>query len=177
MSQENFAGLLFKTNLEKHPEVFTINESDLSRIEQNQAQRRAQQEKDNPPAKADLRKEYNQLRQKLFDLQQNAKCFEIRTNESAGKIRLIEERITDLIRLKKNAVAMGNLRGERTYEQSIERVEGELGNAQEEFTKNKHWSAQAARALKEFDGHGRIEELAVLLGEVSPDAKSDNEPK
>jgi hypothetical protein len=175
MSEHNLAGLLFKTNLEKHPEVFTITEESLRQIEQNQAARRAQQEKDRVPSKLDLRKEYNQLRQRLFDLQQNAKTFEIRTNESAGKIRLLEQRINDALKEKNIAAGAGNLRGERTYEQAIQRLESELLDAQEEFMKNKRWSIQAARALREFEGHARIEELRMISD--SPGAKSVTEPK
>lgn len=152
------------------PELITIN---LAEHEQHMSQLRAQREKDEPtPSTADFRKEYNQLRQQLFNLQQNAKAYEIRTNEAAGKIRLVEERINEALKLKKAASDAGNLRGERTYEHSVATLETELLDAQEEFHKNKHWSVQAARQLKDFNQHGRIAELkALLAGEGSPVAK------
>lgn len=155
------------------PKLITVDLDDLSKRHKETV---AQRVKDTPPPeKADLHREYNQLRQKLFDLKQNAKCFETRTNESAGQIRLLEQRINDAIKLKKAAVAEGNGRGERTYEAAIQRLESELTTAQEEFFQNKNWNTQAARALKAFDGHARIEELKLLLD--SPVAKSDTVPK
>jgi hypothetical protein len=137
---------------------------DLAQIERNQAARREEMEKSAPPpSQADFRKEYNQLRQRLFDLQQNAKCFEIRTNEAAGKIRNLEERINEALKLKKAAVDAGNLRGERMYERQVLSLESEMLDLQEDFAKNKQWSVQSARALKAFDGHGRIAELKAIL--------------
>lgn len=157
------------------PSLITIN---LAEHSQRMAQLRAERDAaEPPPGKVDLHKEYNQLRQKLFDLKQDTKCFEIRTNEAAGRIRIVEERINDVLKLKKGAAEMGNLRGERNYEQSIQRLETELGDAEQEFEKNKRWSGQAARALKEFDGHARIEELKLLLDQSLPDVKSVSVPK
>jgi hypothetical protein len=166
MEITNIARCAFMT---PDPKLLTVDFADLA---QRAAQTRADRDAAAPPpGKADLRKEYNDLRQRLFNLKQDAKTFEIRTNESAGRIRLIEERIDNLLRLKKEAAEMGNLRGERTYEQSLERLETELGDAQEEFSKNKAWNTQATRALKAFDGHGRIEELRLLLETPSSEAK------
>jgi chromosome segregation ATPase len=172
MSEHNYFALTVKAQLEKDPSVLTVTDADIKRIEQNVAQLRAQRDKESKPGKADLQKEYNQLRQTLFNLKQDAKCYEQRCNDAAGKVRILEQRITDLIKLKKDAAAENNLRGERTHEQGIQRLEAELLDAQEEFEKNKRYSGQAARALKAFDGHARIEELKCVLDGVSPDAKS-----
>jgi hypothetical protein len=146
------------------PKLMTV---DLAKVEAFGAQVRAVRDKANPafagkgiePARA----EYNQLRQKLFDLKQDAKCFEIRTNEAAGRIKLLEGRINEALKLKKAASEADNFRGERTYEHQVASLETELADAQEEFNKNKHWSGQAARALKAFDAHARIEELKAVL--------------
>jgi DNA repair exonuclease SbcCD ATPase subunit len=173
MSEHNYFALTVKAQLEKDPSVLTVTDGDIKRIEQNAAKLRAQRDAAAPPpGKADLQKEYNQLRQQLFNLKQDAKCYEQRCNDAAGKVRILEQRITDLIKLKKDAAAENNLRGERTHEQGIQRLEAELLDAQEEFEKNKRYSGQAARALKAFDGHARIEELKCVLDGVSPDAKS-----
>lgn len=125
-----------------------------------------------PPSKADLHREYNQLRQRLFDLRQNAKTFEIRTNEAAGRIHLLEQRINETLKLKKAAAESGNLRGERTYEHQVASLESELLDVKDEYEKNKQWSIQSARALKSFDGHGRIAELNASLS--LPVAKTNN---
>jgi len=173
MSEENYYSIARQVLLERDPNIFTIN---ITEHEQRMKEMRAKRDAAAPaPGQADLRKEYNQLRQRLFDLEQNAKTFEIRTNEAAGKVRLLEQRINDLLKLKKEAAEAGNLRGERTYERGIQSLETELLDAQEEFRKNKHWSNQAARALRDFDGHDRIAELKAIFD--SPVAKSANVPK
>jgi hypothetical protein len=170
MSEENYYGMARRVMLEKDPHIFDI---DFAKHEQTMKELRAKRAAATPPpGKADLHKEYNQLRQTLFNLKQDAKCYEQRTNDAAGKVRILEQRISDLIKLKKDAAAENNLRGERTYEKGIQGVESELLDAQEEFEKNKRYSGQAARALKAFDGHARIEELKCVLDGVSPDAKS-----
>lgn len=151
------------------PKLMTVDFDDLTR---KHKQRIADREQHTPPpGKEDLHKEYNQLRQTLFNLKQDAKCFEIRTNDAAGNVRLVEQRISDALKLKKAASAEGNLRGERSAEQAIQRLETELVNAQEAFTKNRNWNTQAARALKAFDGHARIEELRLALDAPLPEAK------
>ena len=157
------------------PNLLTI---DLAKHEQNMAKLRAVRDAATPPpGKLDLRKEYNQLRQRLFELRQNAKHYEIRTNDAAGNIRLIEQRIDDLLKQKKAAVAEGNLRGERTFEQAIQRAETELADAKEEFEKNKRWGSASARGLKEFNQHDRIAELKAILDAPLPVTKSDRVPK
>ena len=163
MSEHNYAGMAFKANLEKDPSLMTI---DLEKIEAHQKQVRAQRDAAAPPtSKPELRKEYNALRQQLFNLQQNAKALETRTNESADKIHLLEQRLNEALKLKKEASEAGNLRGERTYERQAETLETELLDAQEEYGKNKIWNAQAARAVREFkfNQNERIAELKAIL--------------
>jgi chromosome condensin MukBEF ATPase and DNA-binding subunit MukB len=152
------------------PKLMTVN---LGEVEAFGAQVRAQREKAAPPpGKADLHKEYNALRQQLFNLTQNAKAYEQRANDAAGKVRLLEQRINETLKLKADAASAGNLRGERTFENAIQRIESELADAQEEFDKNKRWSGQAARALRAFDGADRLIELkAILDGSGQPHKK------
>ena len=157
------------------PKLITIDFEDLA---QRHKERIKQRDIDTPPpSKADLRKEYNQLRQRLFDLQQNARAYEIRTNEAAGKVRLLEQRISEALKLKKAAAEAGNLRAERNYENATQTLESELLDAQDDYTKNKRWGLQAARALKDFNGHARIAELKETLEKTLPVAKSDSVPK
>lgn len=170
MSEHNYFALTVKAQMEKDPSVF---EFDSEKLEQHAAKRRVERDAAAPPpGKADLHKEYNQLRQRLFDLQQNAKTFEIRTNEAGGKIRNFEHRINEALRQKREAFDAGNLRGERSFEHSVATLETELADAKEEFEKNKRWSGQAARALREFNQHDRIAELKALLsGPATPQVK------
>jgi hypothetical protein len=158
--------------LQRNPmELVTVMVVDFAQIETAQKERRATMEQLNPPH-SDHRKEYNQLKQKLFELKQDAKAYEIRTNEAAGQVRLVEQRINEALKLKKAAVADGNLRGERTYEHAIQSLEAELVDAQEQFEKNKRLNAQAARALKAFDGHARMAELKKQLEADLPGEKA-----
>jgi predicted RNase H-like nuclease (RuvC/YqgF family) len=149
------------------PTVLTV---DFNKVEEAAKKARATRDAAAPPPdKKDLQKEYNRLRQQLFDLKQNAKGFEQRTNDAAGNVELFEQRIDDLLKLKKAATAADNLRGVRFYEHGIQQLENELADAKEDYEKNHRWSAQAARALKAFDGHGRIAELKAILD--SPEKK------
>ena len=153
------------------PKLMTV---DIAKVEAFGAQVRAKRDAAAPPpGKDDLRKEYNQLRQRLFELNQNAKAYEIRTNEASGKVRLLEQRINEALKLKKAASDAGNLLGERTYERQVANLESELLDTKEEFEKNRRWSAQAARALKEFNQHDRIAELKALLDAPLPVAKTN----
>lgn len=172
MSEQNFAGMAFRENLKRNPDFYAhigpdggLSEQLLKQLADSAKARQALDAKNAEARtnKPDLRKEYDALRQRLFNLKQDARCYEIRTNEAANKIRNIEQNIDNLLRLKAAANEAGNLRGVRMYEQSVERVERELTDAQEEFDKNKRWSGQAVRALKAFDGVARIEELKLLL--------------
>lgn len=176
--QINGLGLVALANAADPEKARELMEFDPEQFEQSMAKMRVKRDAEAPPkGKEDLRTEYNQLRQQLFNLQQNAKAYEIRTNEAAGKIRLIEQRINEALKQKKAAGDAGNLRGERTYEVAVQRLETELLDAQETFNKNKTWSGQAARALKDFNQHGRIAELKALLDAPLPEAKSASVPK
>ena len=143
------------------PTVLTV---DFNKVEEAAKKMRAKRDAAAPPpGKEDLHKEYNQLRQQFFNLRQNAKCFEVRTLDAAAKVRLLEVRINETLKLKKDAAEAGNLRGEYTYEHQVQMLDAELVDAQEDFENNKRWSGQAGRALKAFDGHGRLAELKALL--------------
>lgn len=135
---------------------------DLAHVEQTQAALRAARDKANPPKPEPVRVEYNRLRKQLFDLQQHAKNMEIYCNEQAGKVKLFEQRITDLLKQKK-AVADNPLH-ERFCEHQIQTLETELLDAKTEFNRAKNQNSNAARGLRAFDGHARIAELKKELG-------------
>lgn len=123
----------------------------------------AQRETLNPPEPEPTRAEYNRLRQQFYDLRQQAKNAEVHCNNKADEVKGLEERINDLLRKKKHAVAEGHLGQERLCEHQLQQLEKELVDVKDEFSKAKHWSTQAARALKAFEGHERI---AVLKAEL-----------
>lgn len=123
----------------------------------------AMREKLNPPEPEGARPEYNRLRQQLYDLQEQAKGAEVYCNNKADAVRGLETRINDLLKEKKQAVSENHLGQERKCEHQLTQLEKELVDAKEDFNKAKHWSGQAARALKAFVGHARIAELKAEL--------------
>lgn len=171
MEIKNIARCAFMT---PDPKLMTV---DLTQIERNQAERRREMEKANPPKPEPARVEYNRLRQQLYSLQQTAKSAETSCNNKADHVRGLEQRINDLLKRKQKAHTDGHLGDERICEHQIQLLENELLDAQEDFLKAKHWNSQAARALKAFDGHARLAELKAEIDKTLPVAKSDNVPK
>lgn len=169
MEVKNYAHCAF---MAPDPKLITI---DLSEVTKRVNAHNRAMEKLNPPKPEPVRVEYNRLRQRFFDLQQQAKGTEINCNEKAGVVHLLEQRINDLLRQKKTAIDQGNLGQERACEHKIQLLETELVTAKEDFTIAKHRSSKAARALREFDGDERIAELKKQLdGTVLPVAKTHN---
>lgn len=146
----NYAALAFRANLEKDPNAFTITDEDVKKIEQRQAARRAVEEKAKPTEKPTepLRVELNRLRNQLFTLQQNAHATEVRVNNEAGTVRLLEQRITEAIKSKKQCEEAGNLIGARSDEHGIQTLEEELADTRERLLKNQRYNAGAARELR-----------------------------
>ena len=106
--------LFYKENLRTRPQDFIITDETVRQIEATAKKMRAERDAAiPPPGKADLRKEYNQLRQKLFDLTQDANTYEQRAMDAAGNIRLLEQRFNEALKLKMAAAGEGNFRGER----------------------------------------------------------------
>jgi hypothetical protein len=161
MSEFSSFPLFVKTNLETRPQDFIVTDAAITKIEQAQAVRRAAEDKAKPPEP--LRVEYNRLRRELYDKQQYAKHTEIYCNEKAGSVKHFEQSINDWLKQKKAAVEVGHLGQERFCEHQVELLEAELLDAKIEFNRAKHQSANAARALKAFDGYARIKQLEKEL--------------
>lgn len=159
MSQQNYAGMALKLELEKHPEVFTITDEAITAMEQRIANLRKAEEKAKPaePVGAELRS----LRKRLFDLEQNAKGLEIKVNNGAGSVQLLEERIAGALQQQKECERAGNVRGEFTYERQAKQLENELNDASNQLSRDQQYSQGAARELRAFHTeHGpRLKEL------------------
>jgi hypothetical protein len=147
--------------------LLTVDFADLAKRQQ---ERRQQMDEANPRKAEPVRVEYNRLRQQQFNLQQTTKGAEVFCNNKADAVKGLEQRINTLLTEKKQAIAAGHLGQERKCEHQIQLLETELIDAKEEFSKAKHWSTQAARALKEFkfNQQGRIEELKAVLDAPLP---------
>lgn len=160
----NLLALAFKTNLEQNPEVFTV-PADIGK----QCAEAAKKTRElNPVTPEPLKVEYNRLRSRLFDLQQNAKSLEIRVNELAGRVHLLDKRIAEALRLKKQESDKDNLLGARTYEHQVQSLEDELADAKAELQKAMQYNKGAVRQLREFresPDFDRIAQLKQELGE------------
>ena len=142
------------------PKLLTVDFEDLAK---RAAEHRAKMEKANPPKQEGPAEELRKLRRELFSLEQCATHTETYTNNKVGEVRLLEQYLTDAINKKKAAVAAGNARAERNYEQTITRLEGEVADAEKEFNRARKVSAEAATALKEWPHRERVKELETSL--------------
>ena len=148
------------------PELMTVDFSQINKVAKEQREKR---DAANPafagvhPDKTPLM-ELQRLRRELFGLDQGAKNTEIYTNNIAGTVKQLEERIAHTITQKKTAVASGNERSARNYEHAITQAERELAETGKEFQRARGVSAEAARLLKEWPHRERIKELETSLG-------------
>lgn len=162
MSEHNYMGLAFSENLKKNPDFFNLDNVQKQIAETIKAQQAVDAK--NAVARADSpRTQYNKLAVQLSDLKQNCKCFEIRVNEAAGQVHLLESRITEELTEKKKCVSDGNLRGERFYEHRVELLEDELADAKMRLQGARSNNTAAIRALKAFDGYELLAQLKAQL--------------
>lgn len=143
------------------PKLMTV---DLAQVNKAAKERREKDQKLNPPVKVSAQIEYNRLKQRLFDLTRWAESAEVNRNNKAGTVELLEQNITSTFKEKKKYAEAGNALAERYCERTIQRFESDLTEAKRELKSATANNAQATRALKDFDGHARIEELKAELG-------------
>src|SRR5579862_3942426 len=129
------------------PKLITV---DFDAINKQTQEHRATWAKLNPPVPVPIRAEYNKLRQRLYDLQQQAKGAETNLENRAGTVANLEQRINNTLKEKKAAIAEGALGQERACEHRIQLLEIELKDAKQLHAEAKHWNAQATRGLKSF---------------------------
>lgn len=142
------------------PKLITIN---LAEHEQRMTEHRAKMEELNPPKIEPAEKELRRLRRELFVIEENAKHLEIYTNNIAGTVKLLDERINIALKEKKAYAANGNDLAERGCEHTIQRLERERAEAEKEFQRARRNSAAAAAHLRAFPHHERIAELTKSL--------------
>jgi hypothetical protein len=143
------------------PKLITI---DLAAHEKRMTQLRAERDAANPPRSEGPAEELRKLRNQFFCLTERAKSTETYCNNLAGNVKLLEERINETLKLKKAATDVGNLRGERTYENAIVRLEVERDEVDLQFNRARRVSAEAATALKEWPFRERVKELEKIVG-------------
>jgi len=169
MSENNFFNLIMK-DVANHPEV-----GDLSKLDEKlKAGREARQKLD---AANDLRREtaqgintpraeYNRLRQEKFNLEQDCRCFETRTNNAAADLKLCQQNIEALLKRKKKAIADGALGEERQIERGLLAHENEQLDFQDALLKQQRYNHSAVQALKNWKqaNGARLAELSKEIG-------------
>lgn len=165
-SGDSYLNLFIRDNLEKHPEVFTITDATVAHVEAHGKKVRAERDAANPPKPVPAQVELNRLRSELFNLEQNAKGMESRVNNTAGKVKLLEKRITETLKLKKQHEESGNLLGARSYEHQAQQLENELADTSELLAKERRQNGITARALREWQTNNtsRLVELRKEVG-------------
>jgi len=138
------------------PKLITIN---LAELETTAKKMREARDAANPPVSEPPKEELARLKNDLFNLTQHAKHTEVYANNCAGNVRLLEQRITDVINKKKLAVDAGNSLAERNHEHSIKQLEAEKVAAEKEFNRARRNAATSAAQLKDWGGHARVKEL------------------
>lgn len=150
----NYAGLAFKDQLEKHPEVFDLTGLDAK----INATNRAVQERH---AASDLARDtklgvntpraiFNRLRKEKFDLEEGTRGAETRVNNEAANVRMFQSQIEDLLKRKKKAVVDGALGEERRIERGLLTQENELLDSRERLLKLQRENHRAVQALKDW---------------------------
>ncbi len=145
------------------PSLMTV---DFAQVEQKAAENRKARDLANPnfggpipPAQV----EYDGLLHRLFNLTESAKNTEIYANNIAGNVKQLEDQLDAAIKQKKRYAEAGNERATRNGEHHIQRLERELADQEKDLKRAKNNGANAARALKAFDGHPRLKELKKEL--------------
>jgi hypothetical protein len=165
MSQENYAALQFRANLERDPELMSL---DLDTFEQTLKEKRASEATLNPIKPVSQWEEFRQLRGTLHTLEQDAANSAIYFTNIAGNVALIEKNIKTAEQDKRNTFKAGNFRGEKTYENTLSRFEDELVDAQTELKRAKANKEACAKAFATFDQHERIAELQKHFDSLNP---------
>lgn len=147
------------------PKLITI---DFAAHDKHATKIRAERDKANPPKPEPAQQELNKLRHQLFSLQEEMKNTEIYANDKACDVELLEQRLAEALKKKKAYAEAGNLLAERSGEHTVRLLESELVDAKRELTFAKKRSVNATRALRAFDGHGRIAELKAQIEKPLP---------
>jgi predicted RNase H-like nuclease (RuvC/YqgF family) len=142
------------------PELITV---DFVQHEATAKAAREARDLANPPKPEPAQVEYDGLLHRLFNLTEAAQNTEIYANNIAGNVKQLENQLDAAIKQKKRYAEAGNERAARNGEHHIQRLERELADQEKDLKRAKNNSANAARALKAFDGHPRLKELKKQL--------------
>ena len=143
---------MFKSNLEKNPNLLTLDHSQINDAAQRVRINNALNDAKREDAKDEntLEREYNAFRLELFNIEQALKGSETRINEAAAKVRHLQDRIKKLKELKERAIAARNPREEGGCKHQIGLVEGELLEALDELAMHRRDNKNNVKALHLF---------------------------
>jgi hypothetical protein len=167
---DSYAALAFAEDRKRNPETYDLDPKKLAaQIAATTKAAQALHAKNDATCATDPAKELAKLKNQLFNLKQNCHCFETRVNESAGNVRLCEERLAKTLKTKAEQELAGNLIGARNSEHAIQRLEGELDDARTQLLTNQHYNSASVRALRVFQTEigPRIKELEAEIAKAA----------
>lgn len=157
-SISNFTNLVLKT---AEKDTLTI---DTAELEKQNTERRVEMEKLNPKEIETEAKELARLRKQLFSLKEAAKGYETQVNNTAGTVRLLEERLHATLKNKLDCETSGNMLGARNYDHAAQTLENQLLDTRLQLTRLQRDSAASARQLREWQREfgSRLAELQKI---------------
>jgi chromosome segregation ATPase len=169
MSEHNYFELAARDAVKKTPETFSLVGLDeqiagaiAKRYAQDSINDAARAEKD--VAGLALEQEYNQLRLKLYQLQEECKGCECHVNEAAQGIKNKEKELNTLKVMLATAVEMNNPLQEKAVKHLINKTEGELADWKDKHHLASRYNKKAVAQLREFD-KSRIDDLRRQIEE------------
>jgi chromosome segregation ATPase len=169
MSEHNYFELAARDAITKNPEMFSLvglDEKIAHTIARSQAEASinaaAKAEKD--VAGLELEREYNQLRLKLYQLQDECRGCENHVNEAAQGIKNTEKQLRTLNVMLATAVEMNNPLQEKAVKHLINKTEGELADWKDKHHLASRYNKKAVKQLREFD-KSRIDDLRRQIEE------------
>jgi len=162
VSDHNYFGIAAKANLEKTPDLMTV---DLPAIEAKAAEHRAKMAELNPPKEVPAKEEFSKLRKQLYDLQQSAQGAEVRLKDARETVIHWEQAVSSLLKKRQAAsiaMELGNMRG---YEHNLVAAETDLELAKEHLAKWKKEHTQVGQTLRSWqtENGARLKELEKLV--------------
>jgi hypothetical protein len=150
----DYSQLMMIAEIKKNPEIFApLTEEQIAENSNKVAAKARVRDELNAAARDENASghatKYNELRNQLFTLQQNAKATETLVNITVDKIRHHEERIGKLKELAKAATT--NPHEERMYLHQLKLEQGYLADAQDELFKARKRNSESVKALRQFD--------------------------
>jgi hypothetical protein len=159
----SFMGLLMQEELRKNPDLMTVDFSSVEKAAAAQRELNRKNQADKP--KAPATKELDGLRRQKFNLTEHVKNTASYTATMEDQARGTKERIAALLKRKKAARAANQIHDERSCENQVRVLEGEVVDFEKnaEHGRKNHKAAKAALAAFEQTNGARLAALEKEL--------------